>query len=301
MRNMKNIKVLGIFLILILGTLTLNSCDELIDPTETDFGKGPVLATFTQTTAELNIIKDVANTPATYEFEITYFGGKNVALDKAVTVNIAASPLSQIPEGTGFTLSSSTYTIPAGSTTVTGTITIATAPLVPFDFKKLILEITDSSESVSEKNTFSLTLKALGANTLAGDYTVVDGQYWNSGRFLGDYDGNHVTISALAPGLYSHPGIGPFDGGGTFYFTVDDTTGKITVLTKSPAGVPTLLNGSPIMTCEGNNPFEMITCDPALTNKSTLKTDGHHEVITSVGYFRGTGATREFFEKLVRD
>jgi hypothetical protein len=297
---MKNIKFLRIFIILVLGTITFNSCDQLLDPFETDFGKGPVLATFANPVTEVNIIKDAANTPVPFEFDLTYAGGRNVPLDKDVTITIATSSESEAEEGVEFSLPTKTFTIPAGSNTVTGSLTILTGGLVPFDFKDIILEIVDSSESIAELNTINITLKALDANTLAGDYTAVVNEYWNSGRFLGDYDGYHINIAAIAPGLYLQSSFGPFPDGGSFYFTVDETTGFITTTGKEADGVTTtLLNGSPMMTCAGGQ-FEMVTCDNT-TNKRTLSPDGHHIVEVTVGYFRGAGATREFLMKLVRD
>jgi hypothetical protein len=299
MKKMKNIKLLRIFSILILGAITLNSCDQLIDPTELDFGKGPVLATFAEPVTEVNIIKDAANTPIPYEFELTYSGGKNVALDKDVTITIATSSESEALEGVEFELPTKTFTIPAGSTTSTGSLTILTGGLVPFDFKDIILEIVDSSESIAELNTINITLKALDANTLAGDYTAEVNEYWNSGRFLGDFDGAHFTIAAISPGLYLQYGFGPFPDGGDFYFRVDESTGVITTTGKDLDGEVTLLNSSPMMTCAGGQ-FEMVTCDET-TNKATLSPDGHHIVETTVGYYRGAGATREFKMKLIRD
>lgn len=146
-----------------------------------------------------------------------------------------------------FELTSTTFTIPAGETTTNASIRILTGGLVPFDFKDIVLEITSSSEAVSDVNTFSLTLKALGANTLAGTYDVEIGQYWNSGTRRSDFS-IPVTISAISPGLYKHGGIGHWPDGNDFYFTVDEDSGVITVLDKDLEGEPTLLNSSPIMT-----------------------------------------------------
>lgn len=299
--KMKNIKILRILTILALGFLmgNLSSCDTLIDDTDIDFGEGPVLATFAPASDDLNIIKDAANTPIDYEFEVTYAGGRNVALDTDVTVTIAASPDSEVSEGTGFEIITKSLTIPAGSTTATGSIKIFTESLVPFEFKDLVLEITDSSESIAELNTFTLALKALDANTLAGTYTAEVNEYWNSGSFIGDFAGREFVIAAISPGLYLQFGFGPFPNGGDFYFTVDETTGVITTLPNDLEGEGVLLNGSPIMTCAGGQ-FEMVPCDDT-TNKRTLSPDGHHIIELTTGYFRGAGSTREFLEKLVRN
>ncbi len=292
-----NLKILALFIV---GGFALSSCDAILDDFETDFGKGPVLAQFVKTQDEINIIKDAANTPIDYEIPITFFGGKNVPLDRDVDVTIATSPTSQAQEGVEFELNSTTFTIPAGETTANASIRILTGGLVPFDFKDIVLEIVSSSEAVSDVNTYSLTLKALDENTLAGTYEAEVGEYWNSGNYAGDFAGRTYTIAAVSPGLYRHDGIAFWVDGNTFYFTVDEDTGLVSVLGTDLAGDPVLLNGSPIMTCSGaGGPFESVTCDDT-TNKSTLMPDGHHIVELTTGYFRGTGATREFYEKLVR-
>ncbi len=57
--NMKISKLL----LVIFFTMNLTSC---FDSEEIDFGKGPVLAQFEDTTDELNIIKDDVNLPIDY-------------------------------------------------------------------------------------------------------------------------------------------------------------------------------------------------------------------------------------------
>ncbi|GGW27338.1 hypothetical protein GCM10007383_10880 [Arenibacter certesii] len=274
------------------------SCDTLLEQDETDFGQGPILVQFEKTKTELNIIKDPENTPIDYEVPITFFGGKNVPLDRDVDVTIATSPDSEANEGEEFELNLTTYTIPAGETSVIASIKILTEKLVPFEFKNIVLEITNSSESVSDVNSTAITLKALDSNTLAGTYTVEVGKYWNSGNYNSSFPGRTFVIAAIAPGLYRHEGIAFWPDGNDFYFTVDEETGVISVLDKDPDRTPTLLNGSPIMNCAGGQ-FEMAPCTDE-TKKATLKDDGHHLVELTTGYFRGAGATRESLQKLVR-
>lgn len=289
MKKINKIKILVLFI----TSIALTSC---LDDSVTDFGQGPILAQFTNTVADINIIKDAANTPIDYKIPITYFGGKNVVLDRDVTVTIATSASSVAKEGVEFELISNSFTIPAGESTAEASIRILTAGLVPFEFKDIVLEITDSSEAVSDVNTFTLTLKALGANTLAGDYVATDGQYWNSGTFRGNYAGNHYTIQAISPGLYKYIGIAYWVGGNDLYFTVNEENGDITILDKDLEGEPTLLNGSPIMNGTNSFAFEMV---PFVANR-VLKDDGKHIVKLTFGYHRGAGATREFTETLER-
>ncbi len=302
--KMKKIKFIKTYLFLaIVGVITLTSCDALLDETEIDFGNGPILAQFENTSAELNLIKDPAIPTIDFEIPITYFGGKNVVLDRDVTVTIATSPTSAAVEGVEFELLSSTFTIPAGETTALASVRILTAGLVPFDFKDIVLEITDSSESVSDVNTFALTLKALPATTLAGTYEASFGGYYREaeGGQVGDFGGRTFVISAISPGLYSHRGIAFWvSDANTFYFTVDEDTGVITVLPDDPDGTPVTLNGSPIMTCDRDT-FNVVTCDNT-TSVATLMPDGKHVIKLTTGYFRdiSINGTREFYEELVR-
>ena len=288
-------KLIAIFLL----AVTITSCDAILDQEEIDFGKGPVLTTFTKTETEVNIIKDVANTPRDFSFEISYSGGKNVALNKDVTVTIATKSTSEAKEGKEFELPVKTFTIPAGKTSATATIKILTAGLVPFDFKDIVLEITDSSESIAEKNTITITVKALGANSLAGRYEILTGSYWRIGvqsNFATSGGGIRV-IEALAETLYKHKDyVGGFSGN-DWYFTVD-ANDKVTVLTKDPfTGNPILLNGVAAMTCETNS-ASLTNAGCGSSNVVTRTNDRHDVIKLTVGY--NAAAPREFYEEIRR-
>ncbi len=288
-------KLIAIFLL----AVTITSCDAILDQEEIDFGKGPVLTTFTKTETEVNIIKDVANTPRDFSFEISYSGGKNVALNKDVTVTIATKSTSEAKEGKEFELPVKTFTIPAGKTSATATIKILTAGLVPFDFKDIVLEITDSSESIAEKNTITITVKALGANSLAGRYEILTGSYWRIGaqsNFATSGGGIRV-IEALSETLYKHKDyVGGFSGN-DWYFTVD-ANDKVTVLTKDPfTGNPILLNGVAAMTCETNS-ASLTNAGCGSSNVVTRTNDRHDVIKLTVGY--NAAAPREFYEEIRR-
>lgn len=288
-------KLIAIFLL----AVTITSCDAILDQEEIDFGKGPVLTTFTKTETEVNIIKDVANTPRDFSFEISYSGGKNVALNKDVTVTIATKSTSEAKEGKEFELPVKTFTIPAGKTSATATIKILTAGLVPFDFKDIVLEITDSSESIAEKNTITITVKALGANSLAGRYEILTGSYWRIGvqsNFATSGGGIRV-IEALSETLYKHKDyVGGFSGN-DWYFTVD-ANDKVTVLTKDPfTGDPILLNGVAAMTCETNS-ASLTNAGCGSSNVVTRTNDRHDVIKLTVGY--NAAAPREFYEEIRR-
>lgn len=296
MKYFKNNRKFALALFTLLS-LSLSSC--LLDDEETDFGKGPVLATFTNLEAEVNIIKDAANTPKDYDFEISYLGGKNVPLDEAVTITIATSPTSEAKEGVEFQLPVKTFTIPAGQNSVTGSLKILTGALVPFDFKDIVLEITDSSESIAEKNTITITVKALGANSLAGRYEILTGSYWRIGvqsNFATSGGGIRV-IEALSETLYKHKDyVGGFSGN-DWYFTVD-ANDKVTVLTKDPfTGNPILLNGVAAMTCETNS-ASLTNAGCGSSNVVTRTNDRHDVIKLTVGY--NAAAPREFYEEIRR-
>ena len=55
------------------------------------------------------------------------------------------------------------------------------------------------------------------------------------------------------------------------------------------------------MTCDGGaGPFESIPCDATTSVAIPDNVDGIDVLKLTVGYHRGTGATREFFENLVK-
>ena len=101
--------------------------------------------------------------------------------------------------------------------------------------------------------------------------------------------------------VYRHVGLAYWDDN-EFFFTVDNATGQITVLDVDLEGSALELNGSPVMTCEGSGGymFESITCNATTSVAIPDDTNGADELNFTVGYFRGVGATREFFEKLVK-
>lgn len=288
-------KSIAVFLL----AVTFTSCDAILDQEEIDFGKGPVLTTFTDSEAEVNIIKDVANTPKDFSFEISYAGGKNVALDKDVTVTIATKSTSEAKEGVEFELPVKTFTIPAGQTSATASIKILTAGLVPFDFKDIVLEIVDSSESIAENNTLTITVKALGANSLAGRYEIITGNYWRIGVLssFATTGGGIRVIEALSETLYKHKDyVGSFPGN-DWYFTVD-ANNKVTVLTKDPfTDAPILLNGVAAMSCETNS--SSLTFAGCGSSNVVERTNNRKDIIKlTVGY--NPAAPREFYEVIRR-
>lgn len=157
-----------------------------------------------------------------------------------------------------------------------------------------------SNTSIGSTVATGNTTKIAVGTRYAGVYSVVDSQYWNSGSFLGNWTGGDRIIESVDATVYRHAGHAYWDDN-EWFFTVDNTTGYITVLPEFPEGEGTLVNGSPIMTCEGaGGDFEMIPCD-ATTSKATPDDVNGEDILEfTMGYFRGVGATREFYEKCVK-
>lgn len=296
---MKNIinksKVVALLLIMV----GFSSCDAILDQEEIDFGKGPVLTSFAKPVNELNVIKTVANAPIQYEFDITYKGGKGIALDKDVTVVIATSPKSKAKEGVEFSLPVKSFTIPAGSKTAKASMTILTGGLVPFDFKDIVLEIKESSESIAELNTLTLTVKALGAESLAGEYEVIAGDYWRIGVNNGwGALGGARTIEAISETTYKHAGFfGLFEG--VFYFTVD-AANNVTILKTNPVTGETIMQGTaPFLTC-ANDSGNLTNVKCGTSNKVTRTNDRRDIIYLSYGYNTPGSGPREFYEVIKR-
>lgn len=159
----------------------------------------------------------------------------------------------------------------------------------------------DSTTSKGNTNTNSKRTKVAIGTRYAGVYTVVESAYWNSGNLIGgDWNGDEVIIESVNATIYRHKGLAYWDDN-EYYFTVDNTTGVITVLDKDLLDSDNTLNGSPIMTCTGGTgAFESIVCDNSTSKATPDDINGEDRLEFTVGYFRGVGATREFNEKLIK-
>lgn len=169
-----------------------------------------------------------------------------------------------------------------------------------FDFKDIVLEIVDSSESIAENNSITITVKALGANSLAGRYEVLEGTYFRIGvstQGSASPVGATRVIEALSETLYKHAEyVGNFSGN-EWYFTVDANE-KVTVLTKDPfTNEPTLLNGVAAISCE-TNPLSLTNSKCGASNV-VQRTNNRKDIIKlTVGY--NLTAPREFYEVIRR-
>jgi len=157
--------------------------------------------------------------------------------------------------------------------------------------------VTSEGDNVVNANT---TKVAVGTR-YAGIYTVVESAYWNSGALQGgNWNDTDRVIESVDATLYRHAGLAYWDDN-EFFFTVDNTTGYITVLDVDLEGNELLLNTSPAMTCDGGTgAFESLTCDATTSFALPDDVGGEDQLTFTVGYFRGVGATREFREVLVK-
>ena len=161
------------------------------------------------------------------------------------------------------------------------------------------LEYEAATNEGNRHNNSSTTKVAVGTR-YAGIYSTVDSAYWNSGSLLGNWNGDDRIIESVDATIYRHVGLAYWDDN-EFYFTVDNATNVITVLDRDLEDAELLLNGSPVMTCTGGTgAFEVLTCDGSTSRAIPNDVTGEDALEFTVGYFRGVGATREFFERLVK-
>lgn len=139
--------------------------------------------------------------------------------------------------------------------------------------------------------------KATISTRFAGTYDVIGSAYWNSGGLQsGNWNGEAVVIESIDASIYKHNGLA-YWADNAYYFTVDNETGAISILDVDLDGNALLLNTSPAMICGGAYAFESLTCiNQATPNDVT----GADVLEFTTGYFRGVGATREFYEKMVK-
>lgn len=158
----------------------------------------------------------------------------------------------------------------------------------------------DSHTSQGNQHTNGTFTKVAVGTRYAGVYTVTESAYWNSGTYRGDWNGGDRIVESVDATIYRHAGLAYWDDN-EYYFSVDNVTNYITVSPVDLEGNGQTLNGSPIMTCEGGaGPFEMIPCDSSTSVAVPDNEDGIDVLKLTVGYHRGAGATREFFENLVK-
>lgn len=166
------------------------------------------------------------------------------------------------------------------------------------------LEYVAKTSEGKEHNNSSTTKVAVGTR-YAGVYTASATSYYNGGSCSGlcagsIWDGEDRIIESVDATIYRHVGLAFWDDN-EFFFTVDNATNVITILDTDLNGDGLLLNGSPVMNCNGaGGAFEWIPCDNTTSRAIPNDVNGEDVLEFTVGYFRGVGATREFFERLTK-
>jgi hypothetical protein len=214
--------------------------------------------------------------------------------NRVLLTTVAIADLS-VGSTVSFTLSFTYEDLIAGITLDGSSLPANDGALNIGDFWTLDYEAT-TSEGNQHGN--ANTTKVAVGTRYAGIYTVDDSAYWNSGSFLGNWSGGDRIIESVDATIYRHKGLAYWDDN-EFYFEVDNGSNYITVYDVDLAGDDLLLNGSPAMTC-GAYDFEMIPCDSGTSRAIPNDVTGEDVLEFTVGYFRGVGATREFFERLVK-
>lgn len=172
-----------IILIAVLSSFMFSSC--LVEDDELDFGDSPVLVQFENSAVTANFIKADENPETfTYDIPVVLIGGKNQPISRPVDVTVSVDPSSTATEGVEFNLLTKSVTIPAGETTASIKIEVPSGNLDPFDPKTLVLDITSSSENISDNSKTNVDLQAAcpfdittfygtyDATGDGGDYTV---------------------------------------------------------------------------------------------------------------------------------
>lgn len=156
---------------------------------------------------------------------------------------------------------------------------------------------------LDDGRTVNVPSKSLFINSrYAGVYNVVDAEYYRLGVLTYDINDwpSTVKVTALnATTFKMEDQCEPF-GGNEVYFTIDETSGKVTVL-KSFNGASLKLNGIDIDNCDANpGTFTSVPCDGS---NIVIKVPSTQDTIKiSYGYFTPSGATgpREFYQVMVK-
>lgn len=155
-------------------TLSLGSCEAILDDEIKDYGDTPVLVQFSETEITANFIQTDASPVYTYDIPVTLIGARNQPIDRPVDVTVGIASSSTATEGVEFNLVDSNVTIPAGEMTADVQIEVLSDNLDPFDPKTLVLEIVSSSEVISETDDTNVVLQAACEYNLEGFYGTYD-------------------------------------------------------------------------------------------------------------------------------
>jgi len=294
---MKTIKTLSILFLSLITLIACNDDDLNVDNPDGNFAEGGLLD------VKSTSINYVVGNPGPYTATIRVFQGeiKTTSIRVAKTFYSGSFKSNTIDTFKTITVTGDQNSMVSYDFTfpemIDGLIGSDGNPLSSFDgdyqigdYWKMDYYVTTSA---GERLNFAST-KATISTRFAGTYTVLESAYWNSGNLLGDWNGSQFVIESIDASIYKHNGLAYWSDN-TYYFTVDSETLEITILGQDLDGNDVLLNGSPIMTCGGDFTFESLPCFAQATQNDET---GEDILEFTVGYFRGVGATREFYEKM---
>lgn len=301
---MKNIKylILSLFTVISLGACVENDNDELTGGATT----GGLLSVNNQ------LVSYVVGSGATYVATGSVFQGReqttSIDIYKSFTNNTTGAVSNEVLMKT-ITIGDTTMGTTLGfdlTFTYEELITDLTIDGAPLPANDGNLNIGDywslryaSNTSEGDLNFNAKTTKVAVGTRYAGVYTVEESSYYRLGVDGGNWNGTDRIIESVNATIYRHKGVGFWDDN-EFYFTVDNATGVITIMDVDLDGNGVNLNDQPIMTCESNNGFTVLTCGASSSMAVPDDVDGADELIMTVGYLTAGSGPREFFQRMVK-
>lgn len=202
-------KTINKLALLMLFAITATSC---LDEAAVDFGQGPIITQFSNKEITNNFLQDGTGVVYDYDVAIEYQGQDGLPINEDVTVTIAVDPSTTATEGVEFSLTETEFTIPAGSKTAFATIKVNSANLDALNPLQVVLAITSSTQTVSDKNLTAITLQAICPSNLAGTY-----EYQRNGLI--------ATVTEIGPGTYEVSRDNYFNS--SYYFYISDVCDNI--------------------------------------------------------------------------
>jgi len=160
------------------------------------------------------------------------------------------------------------------------------------DSWKFRYEATTSLGSVVQQNKVT---KVTVATRYAGKYRFVEGTYWRIGELYstGDYWDPEYLFESIDAKTYKMNGMCAWPDN-ELYFQIEED-GSITY-PSAWKGVDQILNGSPLITCDGNlSDMSHVNCG---SSNYVIKDDvtGKDRLVMSFGYYTAGSGPREFYQ-----
>ncbi len=201
---------------IVLLTVTGLFFQSCFDDDITDFGNGPNIVQFQNLSTTQNFLQDGSGTVFEYEIPVEVFGGDGLALSRDIEFSISVDQASSTAvEGTHFDLLANSFVIPAGSYSANAAIKVYADNLDAANPPVAVLQIDESTETVSDNSKTKVTLQAVCPSMLAGNYTYANGNQ------------AAVTLTETGTGTYSVSRDNAFRGEYPIY--ISDVCGNISI------------------------------------------------------------------------